>query len=77
LITDNDVAAEKPIWGVAGWAKDGKAVLLYDKYDVWSQPLDGSRGTNLTAGAGAAGSTPEMPVITLSGGREPEWGAGA
>jgi dipeptidyl aminopeptidase/acylaminoacyl peptidase len=52
--TDNDLAAEKPIWGVAGWSKDGKSVLLNDKYDVWSQPLDGSKGTDLTAGAGAA-----------------------
>ena len=31
--TDNDHAAEKPIWGVAGWSKDGKSVLLYDKFD--------------------------------------------
>lgn len=51
--TDNDQAAEKPIWGVAGWSKDGKSVLLYDKFDVWSMPLDGSKGAMLTAGAGA------------------------
>jgi dienelactone hydrolase len=51
--TDNDLAAEKPIWGVAGWSKDGKSVLLYDKFDVWSMPLDGSKGAMLTAGAGA------------------------
>ena len=51
--TDNDQAAEKPIWGVAGWSKDGKSVLLYDKFDIWSMPLDGSKGAMLTAGAGA------------------------
>ena len=34
--TDDDHAAEKPLWGVAGWSKDGKAVLLNDKHDVWS-----------------------------------------
>ena len=52
--TDDDHAAEKPIWGVAGWSKDGRSVLLYDKYDVWALPLDGTRGRDLTAGAGAA-----------------------
>jgi dipeptidyl aminopeptidase/acylaminoacyl peptidase len=65
--TDNDQAAEKPIWGVAGWAKDGKSVLLYDKYDVWSQPLDGGRGTDLTAGAGAAGQM-QLRLARLTGG---------
>ena len=25
------------MWGVAGWTKDGKSVLLYDKHDVWSR----------------------------------------
>jgi dipeptidyl aminopeptidase/acylaminoacyl peptidase len=27
---------------VAGWDKDGKAVYLYDKYDLWKVSLDGS-----------------------------------
>jgi dienelactone hydrolase len=52
--TDDDHAGEKPIWGVAGWSSDGRSVLLYDKYDIWSLPLDGSKGRNLTNGAGAA-----------------------
>src|SRR5262249_12363776 len=49
---DDDHAYEKPIWGLGGWTKDGKSVLLYDKYDVWQAPLDGSAATNLTAGVG-------------------------
>ena len=40
---DDDHAYEKPVWGVAGWTKDGKSVLLYDKYDVWQLPLDGAQ----------------------------------
>ena len=51
---DDDHAYEKPIWGVAGWTKDGTSVLLYDKYDVWQAPLDGSAATNLTQGVGRA-----------------------
>ena len=49
---DDDHAYEKPIWGLGGWTKDGKSVLLYDKYDVWQAPLDGSAATNLTGGVG-------------------------
>ncbi len=31
--------------------KDGRAVLLYDKYDVWRVRPDGSRARRLTRGA--------------------------
>jgi dipeptidyl aminopeptidase/acylaminoacyl peptidase len=51
---DDDHAYEKPIWGLGGWTKDSKSVLLYDKYDVWNVPLDGSKATNLTQGVGRA-----------------------
>jgi hypothetical protein len=65
--TDDDHAAEKPVWGVAGWSKDGKVVLLNDKYDVWSMPLDGSKGTPFTAGAGAKDQT-VLRLTQLGGG---------
>ncbi len=61
--TDDDHAAEKSIFGLAGWAKDGKSVLLYDKYDLWSLPLDGTKGRMLTGGAGAKDSV----VLRLAG----------
>lgn len=60
---DDDHAAEKPIYGLAGWSKDGNAVLLYDKYDLWAVPIDGSKGRMLTAGAGAKDSV----VLRLAG----------
>ena len=50
----DDHPYEKPTYGVAGWAKDGKSVLLYDDFDIWKLPLDGSgKGVNLTGGMGA------------------------
>jgi dipeptidyl aminopeptidase/acylaminoacyl peptidase len=52
LNEDDDHAYEIPLWGVGGWTRDGKAVLLYDKYDIWSVPLDGSKATNVTQGVG-------------------------
>ncbi len=63
--TDDDHAAEKPIWGVAGWSKDGRSVLLYDKYDIWALPLDGGKGRDLTDGAGAAQQV-ELRLADLS-----------
>ncbi|MDX1646237.1 MAG: prolyl oligopeptidase family serine peptidase [Longimicrobiales bacterium] len=48
-----DRYGEKPPHGVAGWAADGDAVLLYDRWDLWLQPLDGSAARSLTRGYGA------------------------
>ena len=40
-------------YGVAGWTKDDKDVLLYDHYDVWQVAPDGSHAAkNLTDGVG-------------------------
>jgi dipeptidyl aminopeptidase/acylaminoacyl peptidase len=63
---DDDHAYEKPIWGVGGWSKDGKSVLLYDKFDVWQVPLDGSKATNLTRGDGRANAI-QFRVVRFDG----------
>jgi dipeptidyl aminopeptidase/acylaminoacyl peptidase len=51
---DDDHPYEKPSYGVAGWSRDGKYVLLNHKYDVWAMPLESGSPVNVTAGAGAA-----------------------
>lgn len=48
----DDRAAEKPIYGVAGWSSDGKSVVLNHRYDLWQLPLDGGAPVNLTRGIG-------------------------
>ncbi|HEX7123940.1 MAG TPA: prolyl oligopeptidase family serine peptidase, partial [Gemmatimonadaceae bacterium] len=48
----DDHAAEKPIYGVAGWSADGKSVVLNHRYDLWQLPLDRSQPVNLTRGVG-------------------------
>jgi dipeptidyl aminopeptidase/acylaminoacyl peptidase len=53
LNSDFDQAAERPVWGVAGWTSDGRTVLMYDKHDVWSVPLDGAKPSMVTGGQGA------------------------
>ncbi len=48
----DDHPYEKPVYGVAGWSKDGRSVLLNHRFDIYSVPLDGGKITNLTAGLG-------------------------
>lgn len=41
-----------PAYGVAGWTRGDRALLVYDRYDIWSLAPDGSGGRRLTDGAG-------------------------
>ncbi|MEL7121577.1 MAG: prolyl oligopeptidase family serine peptidase, partial [Bacteroidota bacterium] len=43
---------EKPPFGLAGWTKDGRSIILNHKYDLWSLKLDGSAAENITRGMG-------------------------
>jgi dipeptidyl aminopeptidase/acylaminoacyl peptidase len=47
-----DRPGTKPPYGLAGWTKDGTAVVLNHRYDLWLVPLDGSAARSLTGGAG-------------------------
>jgi dipeptidyl aminopeptidase/acylaminoacyl peptidase len=42
---------QKPAFGVAGWSRDDRTILLYDKFDLWEVDADGSGATRLTNGA--------------------------
>lgn len=64
---EDDHDYEKPVYGVAGFTADGRSVLLYDRYDVWSLPLAGGAITNLTKGEGAKQSV-RYRVTRLGGG---------
>jgi dipeptidyl aminopeptidase/acylaminoacyl peptidase len=48
---ENDRPAAAGSYGNAGWTKDGKLALLYDRYDIWAVSPDGV-ARNITAGAG-------------------------
>ncbi|MCJ7582098.1 MAG: prolyl oligopeptidase family serine peptidase [Candidatus Aminicenantes bacterium] len=49
---DYDHPDTKPPYGITGWTKDGKSVVLTHKYDLWLQPLDGSIPSDITLGKG-------------------------
>lgn len=43
---------ENPPYGLAGWTKDGKGVIVNHRYDLWYLSLDGGTATNITKGMG-------------------------
>jgi len=49
---DDDRPQAATAYGTAGWMKDGKHVLLYDRYDIWRVAPDGTGAKNITAGYG-------------------------
>jgi dipeptidyl aminopeptidase/acylaminoacyl peptidase len=50
---EDDHPGTKPSFGIAGYASDGKTVIVNHRYDLWQLPLDGSTPTNLTGGVGS------------------------
>ena len=63
----DDYPYEKPIYGVAGWTRDGR-VLLNHRFDIWAVPLDGTKATNLTAGVGTAEQI-RFRIVNFAGGQ--------
>ena len=46
-----DMLVKEP-YGIAGYTKDGKGILLHSRYDIYCQPLDGGKAVDLTGGYG-------------------------
>jgi len=47
-----DRPGPRPSYGVAGYTPDGTSVIVQHRYDLWSLPLDGTAGRNITNGEG-------------------------
>ncbi|MFN2576934.1 MAG: prolyl oligopeptidase family serine peptidase [Pyrinomonadaceae bacterium] len=54
---DNDTPELPGSYGVAGWTKDDRDLLVYDRYDVWQISPDGTAAKNLTDGVGRRDKT--------------------
>jgi len=48
--TKDDHPATKPPFGIEGWIKGDKEVLLYDEYNIWAIAPDGSSARKITEG---------------------------
>lgn len=47
---ESDYPEESAPFGNPGWVAQDKTLFIYDKYDIWSIPLDGSTAFRLTNG---------------------------
>jgi len=72
---EDDHPYERPIYGVAGWSKDGRSVILNHRFDLWRLPLDGSKGVNLTGGVGDTEQI-ELRLVRFDENGQPRGGGG-
>lgn len=61
---DHDSPSAAPSYGLAGWTKDDKQVLIYDRFDIWQANADGSGAKMLTGGIGRKEKT-ELRYVRL------------
>lgn len=52
FIEDHDSPSMPGSYGLAGWTKDDKEILIYDRYDIWQISPNGSGGKMITNGIG-------------------------
>jgi len=63
-------------WGLAGWTKGDKSVLLYDRYDLWELDPNASKpAVNVTDSVGRKNTT-VLRLLQLGGGRGGRGGGG-
>ncbi len=46
----NDIGDKPDAYGFAGWTPDDKAIVIYDKFDVWEVSTDGTGAKRITKG---------------------------
>ena len=64
-----DTPAIPGAWGVAGWTKGDKSILLYDRYDVWEVDPNGMKpAVSVTDSVGRRNTT-VLRLVQLAGAR--------
>lgn len=67
-----DAPSSPGAYGSAGWTKDGKWLIVYDRFDVWALAPDGSTARNLTAGEGRREKN-ELRVVRFPKNADDKW----
>ena len=49
---DHDYPSAPPGYGIGGWVEKDRAVLIYDKYDIWQFSTQTHKAVNITDGTG-------------------------
>src|SRR6185503_14811307 len=73
----DDHPAEAPAWGLAGWTKGDKSLLIYDRYDVWEfDPTGAKAPVMVTDSAGRKNNLQFRLTQANGGGRGGRGGGG-
>ena len=71
-----DTPAIPGAWGVAGWTKGDKSILLYDRYDVWELDPNGSKPAISVTDSMGRRNTTVLRLVQLAGARGGRGGSG-
>jgi dipeptidyl aminopeptidase/acylaminoacyl peptidase len=61
----DDHPAEPPAWGVAGWTKDDRSILIYDRWDIWDFDPTGARAPVVLTDSAGRRSNIQYRLIAL------------
>jgi dipeptidyl aminopeptidase/acylaminoacyl peptidase len=61
-----DYPGMKPSYGIQGYSRDGKGVIVRGRYDLWYLPYGGGSAKNITNGEGAKGDVEFRIVRTAA-----------
>ncbi len=64
----DDHPAVAPAWGLAGWTKGDKSVLIYDRYDVWELDPTGAKPAVVVTDSVGRRSNIQFRIASTSGG---------
>ena len=63
-----DTPSDAPAWGVAGWTKSDKSMLLYDRYDVWDVDPAGNKPAVMVTDSLGRKNHMVLRLVALGGG---------
>lgn len=61
----HDSPSTAPPWGIAGWTRDDRLVLLYDRYDIWEIDPTGSRTARVLTDSAGVRAKLELRLVDL------------
>jgi dienelactone hydrolase len=64
----HDTPSPSPAWGIAGWTKGDRSVLVYDRYDIWEFDPTGSRAPVMVTDSMGRSTTTQLRLAMGGGG---------
>ena len=61
----HDSPSTPPPWGIAGWTRDDRQVLIYDRYDIWEMDPTGARPPRVLTDSAGARAKLELRLVDL------------